>query len=321
MLPTTIPANPFTATRRGAEVVALGSVLAVVSVARADELVSCSGIPLVVDESVQPVWYQAVRAACDTIGTHGEVDRSASIHMAQRGEDLVVSVRLPDGRSAERRISRSESVAPTLEALVLLPPQREARAEAPAPVHSENAQAFSPRPVVAAPAAPLGVEVGGGMSGRIAGSVPYGSVGAAGFASFRSGRWLLDLGMRWEIIQRPLRTNVSTLEMRTMAASLAVERRIVDSGPTIDLGAGPSFVFETQTFDVSGEEKGGAESDVRIAAQGRIAGGDAPLRWVLGLDGELAPSRIGRPRRIDETLPPLPAWSAGLLMGVIWTGQ
>ncbi len=292
----------------------------------ADDL-GCNGVRIRIEDSVETSWHQALRDACRQLGSEGNLDASADVHVDQLGDQLLIDVDLPDGRHAERRIGRERELGPTLEALLALPPQ-EARRPKPmpvAPVRADHAPVnadqtpvnVSPQP----PASAFHLAVGGGVSTRLAGSIPYGAIGPVGFASFRSGRWLLDLAMRWEAVDGPIGDDHVPVEMQTVAVTFSIDRRVLQDGLTLDVGAGPSLVVETQSMNVDAVEKGGSETDVRIATHARLGVGEGALKWVFGLDGELAPSRLLRSRRVDESLPPLPAWSAGLLIGAMWSDE
>jgi hypothetical protein len=144
----------------------------------------------------------------------------------------------------------------------------------------------------------------------------------AGFAQLRAKDWLFGMSVRWDVLQLKSDVAVSNFEMETLAAGLSVARRFRPRFGQMDLGVSPRLVAETQSFQGTSAaemgEQADTQTDVRIGSFARAAFGGAPLRFFMELDAELSPGRLRRDIRIHPALPPLPSWSAGIGLGVMW---
>jgi hypothetical protein len=272
-------------------------------------------------------WVAPIVRACEKLGGPLDSDRSAHVVMVPAGDDLILEVTLEDGRSTLRRVTDTAALDSTLEALLALPPRRvsvprDAEPGTPVPTweptrwSSEQASpTTSPRD--ARPS--IGVEFGGVLAGRIAGVRGQPSLAAAGFAQLRVGSWLLGAGARWDAFQWMGAAASTDFEMDTLAVGFATARRFRHPRGDVDVGVSPRLVTETMTYQLpSGGERAAATTDIRLAAFVRATLGRAPLRALVEVDAELSPDRTRRAIRPDPGLPPLPAWSSGVGIGVEW---
>ncbi len=279
-------------------------------------------------------WADALDRVCADLRSMKDRDTSASIRFIVSEPDLLVEVTLGDGRSAIRRVSRPLALHGALEALLLLPPEPASASPEPAPPEPVRPrETVSPPPLaqaVANPPAPprsdrLGTaELAFSGVGRVAGN-GYPSLGAAAEAYLSTGTWLFGLWARWDAYQHVPAPSELDLETETMGAGVAAARRIDLRAFALDIGFAPRLYVETQSYDrpIPGtdedEDKTETMTDVRLATFGRALFGRGPIRFFAGVDAEVSPARLRRKVRIDPTLPALPAWSAGISVGVSWT--
>lgn len=278
-------------------------------------------------------WMEAIERACADLATAPGADASARVRIVPLDRDLSVEVTLADGRSASRRLASPDALRPTLEALLLIPmlaPAAIARAAAdPAPPREPvftraddpgvGKPPPPPAPASSSPPEPtFGVDFGGSVGGRVAGD-GYLSVAPAAFAELRAGPWLIGTFIRWDVYEYKSAPLVTTFEMETVAAGLLVGRRTPLAFGSLDVGVSPRLVVETQTFETrAGEQTDTSGTDVRLGGFARLGLGRGAVRGLLELDAEISPGRARRVARLDPLLPALPAWSAGLSVGIMW---
>jgi hypothetical protein len=270
-----------------------------------------------------PRWLEPITRACDDLRVASDSDSSATVRIVPNGPDLVVEVTLADGRSAVRRISDPSTLEPTLEALLETPPAPRAQPTTPAPAPARTPDGAGRREPSSAPpeSASFGVEIGGSLAGRIAGSEGYFSPAPSAFAQLRARTWLFGMSARWDFIQLKSDVDVRGFEMETTAVGLALARRFSPSFGNVDVGVSPRLLEETQSYVTDSREIVFRDADVRLAAFARSALGHGAWRFFLEADAELSTSRVRREVRLDPSLPPLPAWSAGLGLGLQWSEQ
>src|SRR5271167_3698729 len=87
---------------------------------------SCSAVTIDAEASVSTLWPGLLSHVREAFEGRDDIDRCALVELRVRDASITVEVVLPDGRSAVRPVSRREDVAPTLEALLLVP-QRSAQ--------------------------------------------------------------------------------------------------------------------------------------------------------------------------------------------------
>lgn len=253
----------------------------------------------------------------------GDSDPTARIRIVPAGQDLIIEIVLKDGRSTLRRVQEPAALKGTLEALLVVPPAP-APADKPAsPIPSVTLRTEAPaeKTVNAPPSqdatTTFGVELGGGIGGRVSGQ-GYLSLAGDGVARIRVRDWLFGLGVRWDAFQWKSDVALDNFEMETVGASISVARRLPTGFGSVDVGVSPRLVAETQSYLNKNTEIADTQTDVRLGGFTRAAFGHSPWRLYVEADGEFSPGRLRRDIRIDPALPPLPAWSAGLNLGAIW---
>lgn len=89
---------------------------------------------------------------------------------------------------------------------------------------------------------------------------------------------------------------------------------------------GPSVVLESQEAygppSVPTEGIEGSALDGRLNLKLRAsAPSSSRLRVYAAGDVEVSPHRLLRPKQLNPDLPPLPSWSTGLAVGVMWEAR
>lgn len=313
--------------------VALAACLLVESalVFAAEPRVVCEDSAVRVTGQPDDSWIAPIAQACAALHSMTDRDQTASVRIAPQDRDLIVEVTLKDGRTAVRVIRDPAALTATLEALVALPPERSpssATSTVPTPPVAIPAVAVDTKPTVPGPqlapresitpATGVGVEIGGILSARVAGSQGYFSPATGAFAQLRARSWRFGMTARWDFYQVAADVDAPGFEMETVAVGLSLARRWSGSVADLDVGMSPRFVTETQSFVIEGHEDTGSRADVRLGAFARTMFGGPPWRLLLELDAELSPTRLRRSMQIDPVLPPLPSWSAGVGAGFVW---
>lgn len=282
----------------------------------------CHGPRLLVAPTVPERWRDAVEKARVLLDGKSDLDRCAELVLEADGDTLLIRIVLADGRNATRQLEEPAVLYETLEALLSVPPPGERWSV-------ENGDELRPGPEsrAAAPTKPSfepRVELGLGVMGRVAGAPLYGGAGLAAFAQLSLDRWLLGVAARWDASDALLAdASPSGFNMQTLALGINVGIRSSFRGLTVDALLGPEVRVENQ--EASGGETapdgiGGGTSDVRLDAALRLTtprGGR--IRFFIEGDINASPSRLAKSHRLDPGLPTLPAWSAGLTLGVEWS--
>jgi hypothetical protein len=122
------------------------------------------------------------------------------------GGELVLEVRLADGREAVRLVKTADGLPSTLDAVLRLPvvvPKPSAAVEPkPLPERAQPTPVEPPRPREPSRGDTLGIDAGAVVGGRIAGSEPYISLSPTLFGQLRVKGFALGLSVRWEVIQK-----------------------------------------------------------------------------------------------------------------------
>jgi hypothetical protein len=135
------------------------------------------------------------------------------------------------------------------------------------------------------------------------------------------GPWVVETTARWDLFDAPLGATAAGFGMQTFAVGAAIGPRLDTRSIEATLTLGPEAVVEDQEADGPGEGLGGSTADVRLDAALTIASrSEAALRPFGRLDVDASPARVRRARRLDAELPALPAWSAGVAVGLLWRG-
>lgn len=281
----------------------------------------CADPRLEILEPLGSPWEDALRASCKDLPRGPDGDPDAHVKLRPLGGELVLEVRLADGREAVRLVKTADGLPATLDAVLRLPVIAPKPVAAPEPKNvPEKAKAPPVEP--ARPREPsrgetLGIDAGAVVGGRIAGSEPYISLSPTLFGQLRVKGFALGLSVRWEVIQKS--ANTHRPEMNTLAAGLVFGRRIGSIPFAVDLGLSPRIAVVTQTTGRRADEVDHSVADLRVAAFGRAYVGTGPLRFVVETDVELSPADLRNDRRLDATLPLLPSWGLGLSVGAAWS--
>jgi hypothetical protein len=280
---------------------------------------ACEDPRVRVDGAPGDLWLQSIAHACAALDAKPDSDPSARVVLVPSGDDLIVEVTLADGRSALRRVRSPDSLGSVLAALLELPAEESKPAhptgESAAPAVEIPAPA--PAPLPPPPSPRLGIELGGGASGRVAGG-GYLSLGPSAFGQVAVGAWALGVDVRWDAYVSKSGVDAN-FEMESVEVGVTLTRRFRLQAADIEVGFSPRVVDETQSDDSLVHEVTFATTDVRVGALVRAALGHAHrVRPILEIDGELSPSRIRRLPRLDPNLPALPAWSSGATIGIMW---
>jgi hypothetical protein len=271
-----------------------------------------------------------------------DIDRGARVALSSHGGAVTVDVALPDGRSATRSVSRPEEVAPTLEALLLLPEGEVDRSPASTPpavttpaVTNTAAPGSGPTPPAmdpasnreviardhesvgrsrAEPRAHLRIELSLLAGARAGDGATGGGLGAMSLLDVEG--WLFGLEGRVDRYHRDAQDDSGAFEVAALAG-----RRIRFGSLALDVAAGPAAAMQgtttvqTQSTVTRQSTIQSSSSTVpRLLLDSRLTFGAAStLRTFVALDGDFGPRRMG-----DTDLPGaprLPLWTVGLAVG------
>ena len=244
-------------------------------------------------------------------------DPDAVVQLSGAGDELDVVVWLLDGRQANRRVQSPDGLRAAVEALVVLP-------ASPSPAAPSVYPSYGIAP--AAPALPRGpnsealrIEIGASVVGRSSHSPSYWGLGARAGAAARWRSWLLGLDVRFEPWTRVSAGYLPGFELRTSGLAFLLGRSFQPHPGVLLDGAGTATLLsEAQSVQLSEREVSATEGDVRVGALARCLLGTGVMRWMLSVDAELSPLRVGRQVRSTPELPPRPSWSLGFGMGLAW---
>ena len=296
------------------------------SAAAEEAAVPCSNPRVVVEDSIPAAWIDAVSRLCRYFGEDGSVAPGSRLRLhADEGNGLVVEATLADERVAIRRVPSPEQLDAVVEALTAVipdearPEPEKAKAE-PAPVEPRRSQA--PPPASPPPHAAddrIHVELGLGLDGRLSGSPLYLSFGGDLYAGLRPGRWLVGVTARWQPSEVPASSPIEGFEMDSAGAGFIVLYRLWHA-PIVDLDAGGSVLLlvDTQSIDTRSPDEVGSSTEARFGTLVRALFGKSTIRFAPSLDADIAPARVRRSVHLKADLPPLPAWSVALGLGVSW---
>ena len=263
-------------------------------------------------------WDGATEQLAAHLRTVGNLDRCARVTVRPRGTGVVLEITTSDGRSATRQVDSVANLLRTTEALLELPPAEPVRrlAEKPSPL-----EVPPPTPPALQPHAPVThFELGAGGSLRFGGGPLYAGGGVASFAEFVLDRWLLGVSARWDLADAFVnQLTPGDFSMRSSAYGVSIGNRFEFGESSADALFGPTIVLEHEHADDSDTEIHGDAADFRLALALRVSGPrSSSIRAFATGDFEASPARIRAQKFIDRSLPPLPWWSSGLAVGVLW---
>jgi len=303
----------------------------------------CPALSVETDSLFRTRWPTLVDKVRQDFDARHDIDTCAKIAFGVEGDGIGISVALPDGRFASRRVSKSEDVVPTLEGLLLLPAAASAELAASPPPPAQSVRP-PPRPAahrapaapddaatsgwsVAPRARPLGFELSLVASARVG----DGQLGAgAGLLSLLQVHdWLV--GFEGRVDRYSTLTSTDAEPVLTLAL-LAGKRMRFDS-VTLDFTGGPAIAMKgmssSQTVQVENRQmpEMRPDSSALPSAPDESSTGplprlllgahvgfqpDSTLRTFVGIDGELGPRQSGSATKASARLP---AFAVGLAVG------
>src|SRR5690349_17534003 len=103
---------------------ALAMMLGRPAAAATEDWTVCEAAGIAIKQSPSASWRAAVLELCREYRSIPDLDPGATIQLQGSDNDVLVSVWLRDGRSAERRIHSPAALRGAVEALVVVPPAR-----------------------------------------------------------------------------------------------------------------------------------------------------------------------------------------------------
>lgn len=288
--------------------------------ARAEELNGGDCRVNVAQEDVPVAWRSAVAAIRARLRDAGGDADCRAVAIVVEHDGALVFLTTRDGRQALRRLDSPDELAPVLDALLVTLPPRKASSGLSALSRLSNGPPSSipahlerrPLPLGSASSAVFfALTAGGRLSAPSGFASPSFSVRAGAVV----GSWELAAFGQWDPAHVLLDGAAPPeFSMSRYDAGVFVGRRVPAGETSLAFGATTSvaLISESGAEDAFAEEPLiGAYAAVLWPARARIRG-----RAELSADG--AVTRVGRPLRIDSSLPPLPWWSAAASAGVEW---
>ena len=297
---------------------------------------ACPGMSVEGDADLRDHWPGLLERIQGEFRARPDVDPCARVALRLEDGALIhVSVTLPDGRAASRRVTQQDDVVPTLQALLLLPER-----PAPAPAPKPRSHALPPRrhsqlttrPSIdraeakpTEPARELGIELSVITGARIGDGQFGAGVGVLSFLDLSG--WLFGFEGRIDSYG-PLEGGDpdTALELAVLAG-----RRFDLGGVALDLTAGPAVAM--RRFAASETEVARVDTTMpmpptppppqqaepgpvpRLLLGARL--GFSPrsvFRTFLGVDGEIGPAQ-GTAANANTNSGSLPRFCIGLALG------
>jgi hypothetical protein len=318
--------------RRGAAVLAAAAFLCAASPGSAyggvpARTVACT--PVHVAEGGAPLpdpWRAALDALVQATAVEGLPwscpGGSVALSVDEGGATLtVVDAR---GRTVTRRVPSPDQVVATGEAILAAPPGEPPPpaappAPAPEPAPEVTVREFKPPTIVTQVGVKeprLYAEALLGVRGSGPGATAWGSAQLRGILPL--GAWLLGFWARYDFPFRGPPDPPPGFEMDAVSAGFAFGRRLLAQPFELRLTIDPSMAVVMQEAGMEDKpHPEGAKVAFRLgttlSGSFRIA---SIFRGVVMIDGEFAPAAITGLSKIQSTLPPVPAYTAGLLLGI-----
>lgn len=299
----------------------------------------CATVAVEGDAPLRERWPELLGRVRTDLTARADMDACAHVELSlEAGSGIGVLVTLPDGRTASRTVTRPDDVAPTLQALLLVPertPDRHTRPALPLPAPKPTgvtADTGIEPPSSRPPRAPrvLGIELSLMTSARV-GDHQWGyGVGALSFVEAYG--WLVGFEGRADGYQ-PLEGGDT---QTTLSLALLAGRRFHFEPVAFDLITGPALAMAGVTFGqsevVSVRETAGAmpkptgsapapQAEMGPAPRWRFGArlGFSPrsvFRPFVGVDGELGLTRAAEAdASLNAPVAHLPNYSVGIGVG------
>jgi hypothetical protein len=279
-----------------------------------------------VDGALTERWVAELPRACAALTRLSDLDLAAVAHVKAAADAVVVSVTLPDGRTASRRVTDPARLGPTLEALLVVPGHA-SRTEFTAPVEPEprrplKVEGAAPTLIAEADAGALDAgpkagrwELGASVAGRFGHDV---GISPAVYGQLHLGPWRLGAGARWETDPAPEAPQgvpgapQGRPALQSLGVDLALARHFEVWRLGLDTGVGPLVVI-----DFLNQPNGltPMSPDLRAAAFARLGYRLGRFNLFAQLDAELSPGRLAAvgPRAQSS-------WELGAGFGFGWVG-
>ena len=304
----------------------------------------CPAVTVEADPSVSARWAGLPEQVRGAFAGRDDIDRCAQVALTAHDATLLVTVVLPDGRSASRPVSRRADVIPTLEALLLVPQGTE-----PPPTPALDPPGSTPAAAspIAAPPSPsppgppgspldrrtpvpdrdvpapsprrspghLRIELSVVTGARIGDGQTSVGLGALSFLEISG--WLVGFEGRADHYRTlsAAPTDGGALELAVLGG-----RRFRFHDLALDLIGGPAAVMQgTATFETHSSITGSDVTESNSSTVPRLllgtrlnVGAQSPVHVFAGIDGELGPARAGLEVPGASRLP---LWTFGVALG------
>ena len=300
---------------------------------------TCSAPSVTVELPPGEAWRTGPAQLGEHLRALRDLDKCARVSIRADAQGAILEISTSDGREATRRVANVAELLKAAEALLVLPPTMPAPPPPPMPISPEELPPDARLPNVVTPS--VHVELGIGAALRFGSSPAYFAGGAAAFAEFALDRWLLAVTARYEIttalVNQPAPTD---FVMQSSCVGVSAGRRLELGRVNVDGLVGPNVVLEDEHADdvvALLQRKGhdviemrrhfhdvdreleGVAADFRLGATWRVSGPpSSSVRPFASGDLEISPLRIHSAKSLDRALPPLPSWTTGVALGVLW---
>jgi hypothetical protein len=284
---------------------------------------SCALVKIRSPKPLPERWTHALDQLCAVLADRGDLDPDAQLTLsAQPDGGLMLHLEIADGRSAERTVRTTASLARSVEALLVLPERglTTAQTQAQTPPTPPRAAPAAPPPTAAArPQRPLHVKLGLSVIGHVAGVPAYIGGGFSLQAGLRLYSLFFEVAPQWEAQQVSARERLADFEMHNFGVSSVVGLRVWDTPEgALEVALGGLILLQDQSYRPDVEEIGGSLIDGQLIAFVRLLWGHSDFRWSVRMDVIIAPARLAHEARIRDIFPPLPSFAVGVSFGVHW---
>jgi hypothetical protein len=251
------------------------------------------------------------------------VGGAVALHLDEEGRPAAVRFRDPAGREEKRHVPSPRELVSTTEALLSRTTPAELSSTAPAtPPISAAPAALDPRSAPALAASRPALPREPRFLASVMAGIRYGGPPRAVWfapelrATIPVDAWSAGLWLRYAI-PYTFDAVLPDFSMSQVNLGFAGGRRLLDSPLEVRLTVDPSIAVISMEGGSGENLASGAKIDFQIGL-GLSAALPITTTWrgVIRLDGGISPESLGKERRIDPSLPPLPAYQIGASIGV-----